>query len=132
MRSALLLAAILVLSLARGAVCKKSQEQMVPDRSHKEVKYSSSRTYPGKKLPDINQLLKTLSSSGSVSVDELLKTLGKASKDPKTLSLFQKRDMHDFFVGLMGKRNIQPDTPIDVNQENVRSFGSLKYPPSVE
>lgn len=48
MRSALLLAAILVLSLARGAVCKKSQEQMVPDRSHKEVKYSSSWTYPGK------------------------------------------------------------------------------------
>ncbi|XP_011374174.1 tachykinin-3 [Pteropus vampyrus] len=145
MRSALLLAAILVLSLARGAVCKKSQEQMVPDRSHKEVKYSSSWTYPGKvrgnvmgavlpkaKLPDINQLLKTLSGSGSVSVDELLKTLGKASKDPKTLSLFQKRDMHDFFVGLMGKRNIQPDTPIDVNQENVRSFGSLKYPPNVE
>ncbi|XP_016021179.1 tachykinin-3 isoform X2 [Rousettus aegyptiacus] len=120
MRSALLLAAILVLSLARGAVCKKSQEQMVPEGSHKE------------KLPDINQLLKTLSGSGSVSVDELLRTLGKASKEPKTLSLFQKRDMHDFFVGLMGKRNIHSDTPIAVNQENVRSFGSLKYPPNVE
>nr|KAF6498092.1 tachykinin precursor 3 [Rousettus aegyptiacus] len=102
MRSALLLAAILVLSLARGAVCKKSQEQMVPEGSHKE------------KLPDINQLLKTLSGSGSVSVDELLRTLGKASKEPKTLSLFQKH------------------TPIAVNQENVRSFGSLKYPPNVE
>lgn len=25
-----------------------------------------------------------------------------------------------------------PDTSIDVNQENVPSFGTLKYPPSVE
>lgn len=48
MRSALLLAAILVLSLARGAVYRKSQEQMVPDGGHKEVRYSSSYTYPGK------------------------------------------------------------------------------------
>ncbi|XP_016021177.1 tachykinin-3 isoform X1 [Rousettus aegyptiacus] len=136
MRSALLLAAILVLSLARGAVCKKSQEQMVPEGSHKEPRdvWTLEREAPlrFKKLPDINQLLKTLSGSGSVSVDELLRTLGKASKEPKTLSLFQKRDMHDFFVGLMGKRNIHSDTPIAVNQENVRSFGSLKYPPNVE
>lgn len=35
------------------------------------------------KLPDINQLLKTLSGSDPVSVDELLKTLGKASKGRK-------------------------------------------------
>lgn len=48
MRSALLLAGILVLSLAPGAFCKKSQEWMVPDGGHKEVKYSSSWTYPGK------------------------------------------------------------------------------------
>ncbi|XP_066225566.1 tachykinin-3-like isoform X4 [Saccopteryx leptura] len=84
------------------------------------------------KVPDINQLLKTLTSSGPVSVDELLKTLGKALKGPKKRLLLQKRDMHDFFVGLMGKRNTQPDTPIDVNQEIVPSFGSLDYPRSVE
>ncbi|KAF5927626.1 hypothetical protein HPG69_000530 [Diceros bicornis minor] len=40
--------------------------------------------------------------------------------------------MRDFFARLMGKRNIQPDTPIDVNQENIPSFGTLKYPPNVE
>ncbi|XP_019513116.1 PREDICTED: tachykinin-3 isoform X3 [Hipposideros armiger] len=120
MRSALLLAAMLALSLAPGAVCEESQEQTVP------------RGVRNEKVPDINQLLKTLSGSGSVSVDELLKSLGKAGQDPKKLSLFQKRDMHDFFVGLMGKRNIQPDSPIDVNQENVPSFGSLKYPTNVE
>ncbi|XP_036108269.1 tachykinin-3 [Molossus molossus] len=120
MRSALLLAAVLALSLALGAVCEGSQEQVVRSGGRRE------------KVPDINQLLKTLSGSGSVSVDELLKTLGRASKDPKKLSLLQKRDMHDFFVGLMGRRNIQPDTPIDVNQENVPSSGSHKYPPDVE
>ncbi|XP_019597862.1 tachykinin-3 isoform X1 [Rhinolophus sinicus] len=137
MRSALLLAAILALSLAQGAVCEESQEQMVPRGGRKEQPrdvWTLDRVAPlrFKKVPDINQLLKTLSGSGSVSVDELLKTLGKASQDPKKLSLFQKRDMHDFFVGLMGKRNIQPDSPIDVNQENVPSFGSLKYPTNVE
>ncbi|XP_019597865.1 tachykinin-3 isoform X2 [Rhinolophus sinicus] len=136
MRSALLLAAILALSLAQGAVCEESQEQMVPRGGRKEPRdvWTLDRVAPlrFKKVPDINQLLKTLSGSGSVSVDELLKTLGKASQDPKKLSLFQKRDMHDFFVGLMGKRNIQPDSPIDVNQENVPSFGSLKYPTNVE
>ncbi|XP_066110981.1 tachykinin-3 isoform X2 [Saccopteryx bilineata] len=119
MRSTLLLAAILALSLALEAVCEESQEQMVPLRGRREV-------------PDINQLLKTLTSSGPVSADELLKTLGKALKGPKKRSLLQKRDMHDFFVGLMGKRNTQPDTPVDVNQEIVPSFGSLDYPRNVE
>nr|KAF6453992.1 tachykinin precursor 3 [Molossus molossus] len=102
MRSALLLAAVLALSLALGAVCEGSQEQVVRSGGRRE------------KVPDINQLLKTLSGSGSVSVDELLKTLGRASKDPKKLSLLQKH------------------TPIDVNQENVPSSGSHKYPPDVE
>ncbi|XP_054436229.1 tachykinin-3 [Pteronotus mesoamericanus] len=136
MRSALLLAAILALSLALGAVCEGSQEQVVPRGGRRELRdlWTLEREAPlrFKKFPDINQLLKTLSGSGSVSVDDLLKTLGKASKDPKKLSFLQKRDMHDFFVGLMGKRNIQPDVPIDVNQENIPSFGSLKYPPNVE
>ena len=58
--------------------------------------------------------------------------LSKASVGAKESSLPQKRDMHDFFVGLMGKRNIQPGTPVDGNQENVPSLGTFKYPPSVE
>ncbi|XP_045685807.1 tachykinin-3 isoform X2 [Phyllostomus hastatus] len=102
MRSALLLAVILALSLALGAVCEESQEQVVPRGGRRE------------KFPDINQLLKTLSGSGSVSVDELLKTLGKAGKDPKKLSLLQKH------------------TPIGVNRESVPGFGSLEYPRNVE
>ncbi|XP_016079914.1 PREDICTED: tachykinin-3 isoform X2 [Miniopterus natalensis] len=119
MQRALLLAAILALSLALGGVCEESQEQVVPGRDHREV-------------PDINQLLKTLSETGYFSVDDLLKFLGKANNAAEKLPLFQKRDMHDFFVGLMGKRNIQPDTPIDVKQQNVPSFGSPKYPRNVE
>lgn len=43
MRSALLLAAILALSLARGAVCEESQEQMVPGGGRKEVRYPCSQ-----------------------------------------------------------------------------------------
>uniref|UniRef100_A0AAA9SQK6 Tachykinin 3 n=2 Tax=Bos TaxID=9903 RepID=A0AAA9SQK6_BOVIN len=77
-------------------------------------------------------LLRRLYDSRVVSLDGLLKMLSKASVGPKESPLPQKRDMHDFFVGLMGKRNLQPDTPVDINQENIPSFGTFKYPPSVE
>ncbi|XP_021542952.1 tachykinin-3 isoform X2 [Neomonachus schauinslandi] len=125
MRKALLSAAILAISLAYsfGAVCEDSQEQVVPGGGHNK----DSDLY---QLP--SSLLRKLYDGRSVSLDGLLKMLSKASMDPKESPLPQKRDMHDFFVGLMGKRNIQPDTSIDVNQENVPSFGTLKYPPSVE
>nr|XP_012418314.1 PREDICTED: tachykinin-3 isoform X2 [Odobenus rosmarus divergens] len=125
MRRALLFAAILAISLAYsfGAVCEDSQEQVVPGGGHNK----DSNLY---QLP--SSLLRKLYDGRSVSLDGLLKMLSKASVDPKESPLPQKRDMHDFFVGLMGKRNIQPDTSIDVNQENVPSFGTLKYPPSVE
>ncbi|XP_027451590.2 tachykinin-3 isoform X2 [Zalophus californianus] len=125
MRRALLFVAILAISLAYsfGAVCEDSQEQVVPGGGHNK----DSDLY---ELP--SSLLRKLYDGRSVSLDGLLKMLSKASVDPKESPLPQKRDMHDFFVGLMGKRNIQPDTSIDVNQENVPSFGTLKYPPSVE
>ncbi|XP_033296293.1 tachykinin-3 isoform X1 [Orcinus orca] len=102
MRSALLFAVILALSLARsfGAVCEESQEQVVPGGSHSK---KDSNLY---QLPP--SLLRRLYDSRSVSLDGLLKMLSKASVGPKESSLPQKRDMHDFFVGLMGKRNIQP------------------------
>uniref|UniRef100_A0A452R503 Tachykinin 3 n=1 Tax=Ursus americanus TaxID=9643 RepID=A0A452R503_URSAM len=116
MRRALLFAAILAISLARslGAVCEDSQEQVAPGGGHNK---KDSDLY---KLPP--SLLRKLYDSRSVSLDGLLKMLSKASLG----------DMHDFFVGLMGKRDIQPDPSIDVNQENTPSFGTLKYPPSVE
>ncbi|XP_022378795.1 tachykinin-3 isoform X1 [Enhydra lutris kenyoni] len=126
MRRALLFAAILAISLADslGAVCEDSLEQVVPAGGHNKKDLDLYH------LP--SSLLRKLYDSRSVSLDGLLKMLSKASVDPKESSLPQKRDMHDFFVGLMGKRNIQPDTSTDVNQENVPSFGTLKYPPSVE
>ncbi|KAI6050281.1 tachykinin-3 [Marmota monax] len=125
MRSALLFAVILALGLARtfGAVCEESQEQVVPGGSHSK----DSDLY---QLPP--SLLRKLFDSRPVSLEGLLKVLSKASVDPKESSLPQKRDMHDFFVGLMGKRNSQPDNPTDVNPENIPSFGTLKYPPSAE
>ncbi|XP_042554659.1 tachykinin-3 [Dipodomys spectabilis] len=125
MRTTLLFAAILALSLAPsfGAVCEESQEQVVPSGSHSK----DSDLY---QLPP--SLLRRLYDSRSVSLEELLKVLSKASVDSKESSLPQKRDMHDFFVGLMGKRNSQPDTPTKVNEENIPSFGTLKYPPSAE
>ncbi|KAF5928349.1 hypothetical protein HPG69_014954 [Diceros bicornis minor] len=135
MQIALLFTAILAFSLAQsfGAVCEESQEQVVPGEGHGK---KDSYLY---QLPP--SLLRRLYDSRSVSLDGLLKMLSKASVGrkqpggegyPKGSSLPQKRDMHDFFVGLMGKRNIQPDTPIDVNQENIPSFGTLKYPSNVE
>ncbi|XP_049639702.1 tachykinin-3 [Suncus etruscus] len=122
---ALLFAALLAFSLAPssfGAVCEEPQEQVVPSRGH------SKDTDPYQ-LP--RSLLRRLYDS-SISLDALLKVLSKASVGPKVSSLPQKRDMHDFFVGLMGKRNTQSDTPVDVNQEDATSFGTFKYPPNVE
>ncbi|XP_049737532.1 tachykinin-3 isoform X2 [Elephas maximus indicus] len=125
MRSTLLFAAILAVSLIQScrAACEESQEQVVPGRGH-------SKDLDLYQLPP--SLLRRLLDSRSVYLDGLLKMLSKASLGPKESSLPQKRDMHDFFVGLMGKRNIQPDTPIDVNQENIPSFGNLQYPPNAE
>ncbi|XP_059537003.1 tachykinin-3 [Myotis daubentonii] len=120
MRSALLLAASLALCLVLGAVCKEPQEQVVPRSDHKKV-------------PSLGPLLNALTSHNPVSVvNELIKILSQARKDPKKRSFLQKRDMHDFFVGLMGKRSTQPGTPADVNQEGAPRSGSLQYPSPVE
>ncbi|XP_006897736.1 PREDICTED: tachykinin-3 [Elephantulus edwardii] len=126
MRSTLLFAAILAFSLIQSswAVCEKSQEQVVPGRGHSK---KDSDLYH---LPP--SVLRKLLERRSVSLDGLLKMLSKASVGPKESPLPQKRDMHDFFVGLMGKRNLQLDMPIDANHENVPSFVSLKYPPIAE
>ncbi|EDM16452.1 tachykinin 2 [Rattus norvegicus] len=116
MRSAMLFAAVLALSLAWtfGAACEEPQEQ--GGRLSKDSDLSL--------LPP--PLLRRLYDSRPISLEGLLKVLSKASVGPKETSLPQKRDMHDFFVGLMGKRNSQPDTPADVVEENTPSFGVLK------
>ncbi|XP_008063430.1 tachykinin-3 [Carlito syrichta] len=113
MKSALLFTAIVALSLAQnfGAVCEGSQEQ---------------------KDPSIYQLLRGLFESRPVSLKDLLKELSKAATDSKGPFLPQKRDMQDFFVGLMGKRNTQPAFPTNVNQEKVSSLGTLKNLPNAE
>ncbi|XP_052021190.1 tachykinin-3 [Apodemus sylvaticus] len=117
MRSAMLFAAVLALSSLAwtfGAVCEEPQGQ--GGRLSKD-----SDLY---QLPP--SLLRRLYDSRPVSLEGLLKVLSKASMGPKETSLPQKRDMHDFFVGLMGKRNSQPDTPTEVVEENTPSFGVLK------
>ncbi|XP_050603328.1 tachykinin-3 [Macaca thibetana thibetana] len=117
MRIMLLFTAILTFSLAQsfGAVCKEPQEEMVPGGGH------------SKRDLDLYQLLQRLFKSHS-SLEGLLKAMSQASTDPKESTSPEKRDMHDFFVGLMGKRSVKPDSPTDVNQENVPSSGTLKYP----
>nr|XP_055103722.1 tachykinin-3 [Symphalangus syndactylus]XP_055103723.1 tachykinin-3 [Symphalangus syndactylus]XP_055103724.1 tachykinin-3 [Symphalangus syndactylus]XP_055105065.1 tachykinin-3 [Symphalangus syndactylus]XP_055105066.1 tachykinin-3 [Symphalangus syndactylus] len=121
MRIMLLFTAILAFSLAQsfGAVCKEPQEEVVPGGGR------------SKRDPDLYQLLQRLFKSHS-SLEGLLKALSQASTDPKESTSPKKRDMHDFFVGLMGKRSVQPDSLTDVSQENVPSFGILKYPPRAE
>ncbi|XP_069347821.1 tachykinin-3 [Eulemur rufifrons] len=108
MRSTLLFTTILALSLAQsfGAVCEESQEQVVPSGGHSK---KDSNLY---QLPP-SSLLRKLYDGHSVSLEELLKVLSKASLDPKESSLPQKH------------------TPA-VNQKNVPSFGTLKYSPDAE
>ncbi|XP_012790649.1 tachykinin-3 [Sorex araneus] len=125
MRRALLLAALLALSPvpgSLGAVCEGPREQAVPSRAH-------GKDTDSYQLPP--SLLRRLYDS-SVSLEGLLRVLSRASVGPKASSLAQKRDMHDFFVGLMGKRNTQAATPVDGNQEEAPNFGTIKYPPDVE
>uniref|UniRef100_A0A8C2SGE3 Tachykinin 3 n=1 Tax=Capra hircus TaxID=9925 RepID=A0A8C2SGE3_CAPHI len=108
MRSALLFAVILALSLARsfGAVCEESQEHVGPGGGHSK---KDSNLY---QLPP--SLLRRLYDSRVISLDGLLKMLSKASVGPKESPLPQKH------------------TPVDINQENIPRFGTFKYPPSVE
>uniref|UniRef100_G3VRE4 Tachykinin 3 n=1 Tax=Sarcophilus harrisii TaxID=9305 RepID=G3VRE4_SARHA len=120
MRSALLLVAILVLSVGSScqAVCEESQEEGA-------FGGSPSKVLDLYQLPP--SLLRRLYNSRSLSLDGLLKLLSKTSVDSKESMDFQKRDMHDFFVGLMGKRNIQSEPSMEMKQENFPGFGYPKY-----
>ncbi|XP_062975831.1 tachykinin-3 isoform X2 [Elgaria multicarinata webbii] len=104
MRSPLLLIVLLSLLVAKlcHAYCVESQEQQVPSGIQTK---KSSDPY---KLPP--SLLRRLYDSQGISSEALLRLLGKEEISPQALASSQKRDMHDFFVGLMGKRTTEPGT----------------------
>uniref|UniRef100_A0A8D2LJ82 Tachykinin precursor 3 n=1 Tax=Varanus komodoensis TaxID=61221 RepID=A0A8D2LJ82_VARKO len=82
------------------------------------------------KLPP--SLLRRLYDSQGISGEALIRLLGK-EEISKHLPLPRNvRDMHDFFVGLMGKRTTEPDNPIPDNREVLTDFGDLKYSPNAE
>ncbi|XP_003926745.1 tachykinin-3 [Saimiri boliviensis] len=124
MRITLLFTAILAFSLAQsfGAICNESQKEV------------ASRGVHNKKDVDLYQLVQRLYEIHSFSLEELLIALSQAILDSRgsETPLPRKRNMQDLFVGLMGKRNVQPDSPTNGNQENVPSFGTFKYPPSAK
>ncbi|KAL7989775.1 hypothetical protein Chor_012441 [Crotalus horridus] len=71
------------------------------------VLFSEYSTNPNLyKLP--LSLLRRLYGGQGISYEALLRLSGKEEINPQTLASSQKRDMHDFFVGLMGKRTIEP------------------------
>uniref|UniRef100_A0A670KES8 Uncharacterized protein n=1 Tax=Podarcis muralis TaxID=64176 RepID=A0A670KES8_PODMU len=72
-------------------------------------------------------LLRRLYDGQGISYEALLRLSGKEEVNPQALASSQKRDMHDFFVGLMGKRTTEPDNPTDVNKGTLTGFGDLKY-----
>ncbi|XP_075759517.1 tachykinin-3 [Pelodiscus sinensis] len=82
------------------------------------------------KLPPA--LLRRLYDGQRVSYEALLRLAGRDEARPKVLVPPQKRDMHDFFVGLMGKRTLELDDPADGAKETAASFGDLKYSPNAE
>ncbi|XP_012290549.2 tachykinin-3-like [Aotus nancymaae] len=121
MRITLLFTAILAFSLAQsfGAICNESQKEVAPLGGC------------NKKDMNLYQLVQRLYEIHSFSLEELLIALSHAILDSRRSEtpLPQKGNMQDLFVGLMSKRSVQPDSPTDGNQENVPSFGTLKYTP---
>ncbi|XP_012325219.2 tachykinin-3 isoform X1 [Aotus nancymaae] len=124
MRIILLFTAILAFSLAQsfGAICNGTQKEVASHRGH------------NKKDTNLQKMVQRLHEIHSSFPEELLIALSQAILDSRgsKIPLRRKRNMQDLFVGLMGKRNVQPDSPTDGNQESVPSFGTLKYPPSAK
>ncbi|XP_044299264.1 tachykinin-3 [Varanus komodoensis] len=126
MKSPLVLIVLLSLLVAKfcHAYCVESQEPQLPSGIQAK---KSSDPY---KLPP--SLLRRLYDSQGISGEALIRLLGKEEISPQALASSQKRDMHDFFVGLMGKRTTEPDNPIPDNREVLTDFGDLKYSPNAE
>ncbi|XP_042307419.1 tachykinin-3 [Sceloporus undulatus] len=77
-------------------------------------------------------LLRRLYDGQGISYEALLRLSGKEAIGPQALASSQKRDMHDFFVGLMGKRTTEPDNPTEDNKAKLTGFGNIKYSPNAE
>ncbi|XP_048343435.1 tachykinin-3 [Sphaerodactylus townsendi] len=77
-------------------------------------------------------LLRRLYDGQGISYEALLRLTGKEDISPQELALSQKRDMHDFFVGLMGKRTSELDDPTEGNKGMLPDFGNLKYSSNAE
>ncbi|KAJ6658063.1 hypothetical protein lerEdw1_001539 [Lerista edwardsae] len=120
MKSPLMLPVLLSLLVAKlcCAYCITDEQQMPSGIQTKK----SSDPY---KLPP--SLLRRLYDGQGISYEALLRLSGKEEVNPQALASSQKRDMHDFFVGLMGKRTTEPDNPTDVNKGTLPGFDDLKY-----
>nr|XP_008102266.1 PREDICTED: tachykinin-3 isoform X2 [Anolis carolinensis] len=136
------LLSLLVAKLCHG-YCVESQEQQLPSRI--DVKKSSDPY----RLPP--SLLRRLYDGQGISYEALLRLSGKEEigmfphlttllvlkhfhnrqKGPQTLASSQKRDMHDFFVGLMGKRTTELDQPTE-DKGKLTDFGNIKYSKTAE
>ncbi|XP_053145563.1 tachykinin-3 [Hemicordylus capensis] len=126
MKSSLMLIVLLSLLVAKlcHAYCVESQEQQMSSRI--QTKKSSD---PYKLSP---ALLRRLYDGQGISYEALLRLSGKEEVGPQALASSQKRDMHDFFVGLMGKRTTETDKPSDVNKGALTDFGDPKYSSNTE
>uniref|UniRef100_A0A8D0BR36 Tachykinin 3 n=1 Tax=Salvator merianae TaxID=96440 RepID=A0A8D0BR36_SALMN len=126
MKSPLVLTVLVSLLVAKlcHAYCIESQEQQMP--SGIQMKKSSDLY----RLPP--SLLRRLYDGQGISYEALLRLSGKEEVSPQALASSQKRDMHDFFVGLMGKRTTESDNPAEVNKGTLTGFGDLKYSPNAE
>ncbi|XP_058027519.1 tachykinin-3 isoform X2 [Ahaetulla prasina] len=117
------LLSLLVAKLCRG-YCTESLEQQMP---------SGVQT---KKNPELYKLplsfLRRLYGGQGISYEALLRLSGKEEINPQTLASSQKRDMHDFFVGLMGKRTIEPDNSVELSKETFTGLSDVKYSPNAE
>ncbi|XP_062826944.1 tachykinin-3 isoform X2 [Anolis carolinensis] len=116
------LLSLLVAKLCHG-YCVESQEQQLPSRI--DVKKSSDPY----RLPP--SLLRRLYDGQGISYEALLRLSGKEEIGPQTLASSQKRDMHDFFVGLMGKRTTELDQPTE-DKGKLTDFGNIKYSKTAE
>ncbi|XP_077184990.1 tachykinin-3 isoform X3 [Paroedura picta] len=126
MKSSLALLVLLSLIVAKlcHAYCLGSQEQQMP--SGLQTKKSLE---PYKLSPS---LLRRLYDGQGISYEALLRLTGKEEISPQALGSSQKRDMHDFFVGLMGKRTTELDNPTEGNKGTLPGFGDLKYSSNAE
>ncbi|XP_014381594.2 tachykinin-3 [Alligator sinensis] len=120
MRGHLVLTALL--SLAAWQLCQA--ECRDPTAGRTQIQRSSSLF----KLPP--SLLRRLYQG--VSYEALLQLADKAPVGLQALAPSQKRDMHDFFVGLMGKRTVVPGSPVDESQEPFATFGDPRDSLSTE